>query len=57
MYYRFRILATGEIAFVEADSWDAAEERLMHYFDSPDEFSVFGPVSEDVVFAEGADVY
>lgn len=56
-YWRFRILATGEIAFVAATSYDDAVERLTHYFDSPDEYSVFSMVPEETVFAEGADVY
>lgn len=56
-YWKFRILSTGEIAFVEAESYDDAVERLTNYFDSPDEYSVFGMVSEETVFAEGADVY
>lgn len=55
-YWKFRILETGEIAYVTGNSYDDAFDRLLKYFD-PDDFSIFYMVSEDTVFNEGADVY
>lgn len=55
-YWKFRILETGEIAYVMGNSYDDAFDRLLKYFD-PDDFSIFHMVSEDTVFNEGADVY
>lgn len=54
-YYKFRILTTGEIAFVMAKDRDSAQDKLLRYFDSPDEFCLFRRVDEEETL--GYDVY
>ena len=55
-YWKFRILESGETAYVMGNSYDDAFDRLLHYFDA-DDFCIFNMVPESVVFFEGADVY